>query len=207
MTPTSEKMESILTRAENDFRDVIAEAARVGDYDTVDLARELAARLRAMLPLLTRLGSETENSSPEIGNQPSHRRERGRAQIEERKVKTGTYPRFVIRKDVLSKFGWSKKGKKEYVHKVPKEMFDQTVVAIRGIWEKGGTPFTAEQIGEQIAAIHDVVPAYQVYVSVAFLRKNRLIQREGRDGYVVLPEFAKRAETLWRDASSATIAP
>jgi hypothetical protein len=196
MDKASEKIEPILLYAERELRDVIADAAKAGDYEGVDLAREVAARIRAMVPLVGSRLAASQNGSAATADDPrgsaakhtSARRGAG---------KKGSYPRFQVRKGTLWKYGWSKSDKKEYVHKVPKEVFEQTVAAIGTLTQNGVSPLAADQIIEQIELAGHSVPVYQVYVALAFLRQHNVVRRHGRDGYLVIPDFAERAGGLW----------
>jgi hypothetical protein len=199
MDKPAEKIEPILLYAERELRDVIAEAAKAGDYEGVDLAREVAARIKAMVPLVgSRLAASPNGvaATPDKPRGSAARNGSTRGGV----GKKGSYPRFQVRKGTLWKFGWSKSEKKEYVHKIPKEVFEQTVAAIGTLTQNGVSPLAAEQIIEQVELAGHSVPIYQVYVALAFLREHNVVRRNGRDGYLVIPEFAARAEALWSEA-------
>lgn len=193
------KMEAVLSTAEHDLRKVIADSAGVGDYEAVDLARNMASRIREMLSLLSRRTPKTENESLSGGEGKVSARTGSGQSGSPRLRKVGPYPRFVIRKGVLWKYGWSKKEKKEYIHKAPREAFDQSVQAINKLVQNAVAPFTADQITQQITDSDKAIPAYQIYVALAFLRANGLIHRDGRDGYSAVQEFSSKAQALWHE--------
>ncbi len=198
MEKTSERIEPILLQAERDLRVVIADAAKVGDYEGVDLAREVAARIKAMLSLVGDRISPVQNGK--VPEPPRAAAAMVRAGRTGKAGKRREYPKFSIRKGILSKVGWSKKAKREYTHKIPREAYGETIRAIETLKQNGVSPLTADQIVEQTELAGNPVPIYQVYVALAFLREGDIVRREGRDGYVVVPEFGKRAEGLWSEA-------
>ncbi len=200
MERVSEQIEPILLHAEQQLRAVIAKAAEVGDYDGVDLAREVAARIKSMLPLITSRGSSGHNGKPQDDSRAASAAERPPRKA--RVGKRAEYPQFLIRKGILLKVGWSKKEKKEYVHKLPRDAYRQAVTAIDTLTKNGVRPLAADQIVEQTELAGNPVPIYQVYVALAFLRDSGIVRRDGRDGYLVVDKqkFTDRAELLWSEA-------
>jgi hypothetical protein len=198
MDKVSQRIEPILQHAEQELREVIADAAKNGDYDAVDLARDVAARIKAMLPLVVRRAAPGQNGKP--SSPALHTTGVGAPAFpRSRTGKKGAYPRFLVRKGLLWKYGWSKSDKKEYIHKVPKDVFEQTIAAIATLTQNGVSPLAADQIVQQIELAGHAIPVYQVYVSLAFLRDRDVIQRNGRDGYVVVPDFAQRTGEAWSE--------
>jgi hypothetical protein len=197
MAKASDRIQPILQRAEIDLREVMSQAALAGDYQNVDLAREIASRISGLMQFLVPSSIVESNGHPVVSPNKAHRPQKvGRA------TTTGkSYPRFVIRKDMLVKTGWSKKSKKEYVHKATRDAYDQTILAIEALATSGLSPFTAEQVVERTDPGGAPIPIYQVYVTLAYLREHGAIRRDGRDGYSVDKGFADRARALWNQKS------
>jgi Fe2+ or Zn2+ uptake regulation protein len=97
--------------------------------------------------------------------------------------------------------GWSKKKNREYVHKIPKDAFDQTVAVIAGLAEASSVSFTSDQIIEEAKRGGSPVPAYQVYLTLAFLREYGGIKKEGREGYAGDAGLMNLAAEMWREFS------
>ena len=95
------------------------------------------------------------------------------------------YPRFEREGDKLVKIGWSKKNKSAYEHRAPREV----VIAF--------ARHLASSVGEgKVFAVEDLtpvpdvanggeVPAYQVYLTLAWFRSTGVVEKKGRDGYVL----------------------
>jgi hypothetical protein len=99
------------------------------------------------------------------------------------------------------RIGWSKKEKKEYIHKAPKTVFDLTISAMEQIAEASKGPIMAEEIIEHLTKIStELVPSYQVYLVIGFLREFNCIKQIGREGYEILPDLANNAEVVWKNS-------
>jgi hypothetical protein len=85
---------------------------------------------------------------------------------------------------MLSIEEWSKKSKKEYEHRVPKEIV-LTFVRHLGQTIPAGTVFDVEGLLPVQDLSGDEIPAYQVYVTLAWLRDAGVVEKKGRDGYVL----------------------
>jgi len=93
------------------------------------------------------------------------------------------YPKFLREGVDLVKQGWSRREKKEYEHKAPRNVISLLVDAVVRSG-KGGKRFTMEEL----LPLHQLddsseVPSYQAYLSLAWLRTEGLIIQHGRQGY------------------------
>lgn len=194
MVTIREQTKEILGRADEQIRRLIAAAATAGDLDGVDTAREIAGRIREILRILE-------------GNQntviPPQRVPKNAASVIHRKRKSA-YPKYYLRNDALCRLGWSKKQKEEYVHKAPKPVFDKTITTLTALSKTGSGPFAAERIIAEInRAATTLIPSYQIYVVIGFLREHQCIGQTGREGYHVPSDFSTKASTAWRNNSKS----
>jgi hypothetical protein len=187
-----------LERAERELRGLLSEAAGSGDYQSVvqiaDWARQLTemtgpAKARESVPV----------APPDGGAQPSEQRAR-RAAGSKRRVPASEYPRFYREGKRIVRVAWSKRERKEYEHKAPRDVLQLLAKALK---EHGadGRIFTTEQL-LPITSLDGVeYPAYQAYVGLGLLRKVGLLDQHGRKGYSIAKssELEQAVEGLWRN--------
>ncbi len=83
------------------------------------------------------------------------------------------------------KVGCSKRGRKEYEHKAPRRVVDALVDAIARR-SANGRRFTVEDVFPlKDGRDHSVVPSYQAYVALAWLKTQGLVRQRGRSGYTL----------------------
>lgn len=107
---------------------------------------------------------------------------------------------------MLHKIGWSKKRRKEYVHKIQRAAFDDTVSAIEDLAKQKGGILSPEDIYSRASEINgDDVPQYQVYIVLAFLRNENLVDKVGREGYRVYTpaDLQLSANLAWEGVKEA----
>lgn len=94
------------------------------------------------------------------------------------------YPRFAREGDDLVKVGWSKSRDDEYAQRA-----DRSQVEAVSSWLADRGPTSAPISIDDILAIRETdgseIPSYQVYVVLAWLRQQGLVERIGRKGYAV----------------------
>lgn len=191
-----EKIIGILTKAESELREQIIEAAKAGDYRSVDSARAVAVGIRS-------LRSGIVNSSSKAQTKGTVAIPQRRKKSSSRKCGKSGYPKFDVKNGTLIRIGWSKKQHREYMHKVPRLVFDQTVKAMVALAQSGVGPFMAEQIIEQLSHfVSETIPSYQVYVVIGMLRKTSCIKQVGREGYDIPTDLAAKAENAWQNLSN-----
>lgn len=193
MSENSAKIDGLLQNCESAVRDVIAAAARDGDYDAVGRGREVALRLVAL------------RSGPGATANDQHKWQMfhsARPSSSSPKIPRGSrsqgYPRFELVDDNLFRYGWSKREKREYSHKVPKSVFAKVVAAMDKIRFTNKGPHSAEAIIERVNdGADEPVPNYQVYAVLGFLKAGNAIEQQGREGYLIPDGFAATAEESW----------
>lgn len=188
-------VQKILVDADCRLRQAIADAATAGDLDGVDLARNAAGRLRQMINGLdtteeTAVYSSTSNPKGPIPV--------SKAQTRKRSKQKSKYPRYQVRGDYLCRIGWSKKERKEYEHKVSKEVFDETVGAMDTLSHDHSGPIPADQIiGKVNKMSSEAIPNYQIYVVIGLLRDNQDITQVGRRGYDLPQKLREISAARW----------
>ncbi len=194
MTRIDQEIRDWVQGAEKRLRDLIVEAAKAGDYDGIDLARTVAGRVREMAEeLLPQQGDEKPRSTnARPPDAPGARAGRMR-----RKRKALDYPKFHVQDGVLHKVGWSKKESQEYVHKIPKNIYEQIIQTIGNAGSGRKRLFTCERVAEELEAQGFSVPIYQVYLTVALLRAKQMVDKKGRQGYLAPRDVVSRGMRLW----------
>lgn len=206
-----EKGRKLLQEAEQGMRDLMTEAASTGDYDAVMTLTGWASQLSQLAagevvrPVPVTPAHES-NPSAARGTQRASRTPSGRTRPAKRRnsIKKAAvadgYPKFFRRADDLVKIGWSKRSKEEYQHKAPRHVLGLVADAL-----------AAEAKERDLVSAHDLtplydtaddteVPGYQVYLCLAWLRQNGLIEQNGRQGYTVPgpDDLSARIEERWR---------
>jgi len=191
-----EQIIEILNKTENDLQKVIVEAAQARDYRSVDIARASAVSIQ-------NLRTQISNSACKVEQRSAKSASGVRRKALSRKGNKSGYPKFRVMNDTLLRIGWSKKQRREYVHKAPKFVFDKTTKAMATLAQNGAGPFMAEQIIEQISSMEsDTIPSYQVYVVIGLLRKTNCIKQVGREGYDIQQDILEKARDVWRSLAS-----
>jgi len=193
MSMLENRVAEILTEAEEKVRRVIAEAAESGDYRGVDYGRRVAVAISEIGKGLGGSGGSSKaNSVAEESASGKARRKMGG-----RKGRKGAYPRFEIEGDQLIKIGWSKKQKREYSHKVPKDVFERVVKGMAALARRSSGPFAVEDVIEIVGNEGGNVPSYQMYVVLAFLRDRGCVEQKGREGYEIPVSIENDASSQW----------
>lgn len=195
MENLKEKIEAVLTKAENELQEIIADAAKEGDYRGVDAGRAAAVEICNLKARISKPSSKGELKSK---SDVSHAKKK----VATKRRRHNKYPKFEIKNDTLVRIGWSKKEKREYTHKVSKRLFYETVEAMGRLAQGGTGPFMAEKIIEQVNnAEPETIPSYQIYVVIGFLRKLNCIKQIGREGYDIPTEISMRVKKEWDNLS------
>lgn len=171
---------NVIRNCEERLRRLVAEAAASGQYDDVEVITEWARTLNRLIAT----SHAQENPAATADSQEIFVSEGGTTAPNRHppsKSRTA-YPRFARTQNELVKIGWSKKERKEYIHRAPwgvVELLCQRLIK----W--GNKEFTTEDILPLLWEDDVEVPSYQSYLCLAWLRDKGLIHREGRQGYVI----------------------
>jgi len=178
-----EKAAQALAACEKGLRDLLAEAAQVGDYDVVGLLTECAREVGQIASQFhpevrptnaqDRTISEAATSTP--ASQPAGM---------SRTLKTSrrNYPKFIQRENELVKIGWSKGRKREYEHRAPCRILQPLIDALAKAGSRGKR-FSTDQLLPLSEADGATVPDYQVYAMFGWLKHAGLIKQHGRGSY------------------------
>jgi hypothetical protein len=177
------KADLAMQKCEHDLRELGIEALRAGEYD---VARRLTELAEAMADRRARAGLADE---PGGTVRPAERKGVHNSAVASppaRRKPSAEYPRFLRKGDHLVKVGWSKKVGAEYEHKAPRVAVLAFARHLRTrtrpgrIWKVEDLTPVSDGQGE--------MPSYQVYLMVGWLRATGLIEKRGRDGYVIGPD-------------------
>lgn len=176
-----QEAKSLLADSEKALRDLMQRELKAQRYAELG---ELAG-IADGLARLARSGTVSTPRQPSLAKPPEAAIARpARKAIPKRKSSAkGEYPRFERDDDKLVKIGWSKKAREEYEHRAPR-------TAVLAFAEHVGSTTAAGKtfVIDDLLPVHDptgeVLPSYQVYLALAWLRQARAVEKKGRDGYV-----------------------
>ena len=101
------------------------------------------------------------------------------------KLRRNGYPRFECDGGKLVKIGWSKKNTAAYEHRAPREAVVAFVRQLSGSVAEGKVFAVEDVLPVPDLANGGEIPAYQVYLTLAWLRDVGAIAKKGRDGYLL----------------------
>jgi hypothetical protein len=193
-----DRAEDALRTCEAEMQILVADAASSSMYDEIDRLTAIARSLNEMAlssasaQRLDRL-ADVGASSLTVARKPSPSRTR-------RPAAKADYPKFARDGENLVKTGWSKKRREEYVHRAHSNQAESVVLFLAGHGRANGTIPIDDILGVRDRRGAEM-PSYQVYLTLAWLRKEGLVERRGRNGYAVLD--AQELEGTFADLWSA----
>ncbi|MBU4199865.1 MAG: hypothetical protein KKG09_07960 [Verrucomicrobia bacterium] len=210
---TTEEAATICSNAEKALRELMQRAIADGEYRHLPTLARMAEQINQ---LSARVNQTVEVPSPTPDSVPSRSDRRpGRYRVKARRhvasdkhgsrrtpgVRSakGGYPGFRRDGDNLVKIGWSKTSKTEYEHRAPKRIVEALLKAVVTAGQKGPM-FTVEALLPLADASDGTeIPAYQVYLALAWLRTEGLVHQHGREGYslLVTSNLEKTVEDRW----------
>lgn len=179
------RVKQVIIRAISDLAKISSEAAAAMDFVGSNFANSVAVNLKQIAPL----GPSTKALSIDHAK-PSPA------------SKKSAYPRFYVRENVLFKVGRSRKGKSEYVHKVPREAYELTTKTVAQAGKKKLGACAAEDVLKGLVHAGEEIPAYQVYVTLSLLNKHGALQKQGREGYLVPDDIEAQARAIWNECEA-----
>lgn len=186
MKDLNEELSVLLRTAEESVLDIVARAAAQRDYTMLDKARSVAERLRAL--------EAAEQPRPTAELAKRKRRTSGKGKP--RNLARGDYPKFTVTNGSLYKIGWSKKKNNEYTHRITIERVHEVIGALDQLSQKVSGVVSGEDILESGEMQMAHVPSYQVYLVLALLKREKIINSAGRDGYRLPDGIFPQADSL-----------
>jgi hypothetical protein len=206
----TEKAKHALDAVELTLRAIISDALAAnayGDVSTIAKAVDALAFVKSHLTLydsnVPSATALTELVAPSTGNRnlvaaqaipqnsPGTRPRNGDS-------RRPIYPQFFRDGDRLVKIAWSKKERRPYEHKAPQAIVQALLNKVRK--KKGeGKVFEAVDVLPLTNAAGEEYPSYQSYLALAWLRHIGVVNKKGREGYVVKPNAAtvEKIEQAW----------
>lgn len=111
-----------------------------------------------------------------------------------------SYPYFEIDGSKLVKIGWSKRDKRTYEHKSPREVCEIMFHRLASIGIN--SDFRMEDVLPIMNRDGAEIPSYQSYLTLAWLRSLGFLEKSGKDSYRWL--IVDADETVLNDAWNAT---
>lgn len=177
-----DRAEGSLRRCEADIQLLVADAASSSKYDEIDRLTAIARSLNEMA--LGAASAQRLDRRAEAGAAPISARQTAPPREARAPARKADYPKFARDGNDLVKTGWSKKKREEYMHRARRGQAESIASALAGRGHTNGTvPI------DDILSVRDrsgsEIPSYQVYLTLAWLRKEGLVERRGRNGYRV----------------------
>lgn len=199
---TIQKAHGVLRATEESLRDLIRTAVEEQRYaeiaEIAELANSVSKLIRGATPAPRVAAAEPHAGNGIARSSPPPRLKK---KVAKKKLASKSeYPWFGRDGDRLVKVGWSKKNKKEYEHRVGRDVvqafakhLDSAVTA--------GEMFDVDGLLPIVDPAGDEIPGYQIYVALAWLRSIDVIEKKGRDGYVLRRPEALRGDMneIWND--------
>lgn len=193
-----QRSHKVVRDAEAALRTLIEEGLREQRYSEISEVAQLADRVANLLSKQADpLPAEDQQAPPKVpeassrkpkASTPSPSLPPPRRDAKKKKktaAKKTDYPRFERERDRLIKVGWSKKNKESYEHRAPREA---VIAFARHLANevKVNEVFSMDDIlPVPDITTGDAVPDYQSYLTLAWLRDTKAIEKKGRDGYVL----------------------
>jgi hypothetical protein len=199
----------MLEVCEQNLRNLVAEAVQEGDYPGVLRITDWAKAL-ASLVAEGRGGQPASINAPSIAEAKSdginHSHPALAIPAESRRARhlSDGYPKFFRRGDELVKVGWSKKERKEYNHRAPRDAINAAAASIRQVGAKGKLFNGDALLPLKNPTNGTVVPDYQAYVALAWLKHLGIVEQRGRRaGYTLIPskQIDSAITTAWPELS------
>lgn len=221
MATIQRKIGSVLDHAESSLNDLVESALRQKRYDDITRLVEALAHLEKVrqaldLPQSKRnpVDQGLQASNPELRGTNEKKSslpltklqtDASRSQRQKTEKHAAMYPMFLKDENRLIKVGWSKKRKAEYTHRVPTE----AILALAEHLERNivaQSLFEIENLFPILTDSGEEIPGYQVYVIMAWLRTTGIIEKRGRDGYIIQNNTGLRGKfnELWNTLQQYT---
>jgi len=184
----------IIEEAEKQCTDLMLGAVRAKSHEGMELAGEMTIKLREIIEVLQQPTTGENEETLVFGG--------ARSVTTKRKGSKSEYPKFHIENGCLVKVGWSKKAKKEYIHKLPGEVFQELLEIIARRTAASVEHFPAMEILEATKQLPEPVPDYQVYLALAFLQDRGILEKNGRRGFLARQAVREAGIAVWESLAA-----
>jgi hypothetical protein len=185
----------IVAAAESAIKPLLAKAAEAGEYSDLRVLVSCAEALSEIRNTrLVNYHGASAGISTESGRHEATARNsistgdhlKGLSGSKRRRTpnRRGKYPMFLRAGDSLVKIGWSKSKKSEYEHRATYACVMALISAVLGA-SRGNGLVRVDQLQPLRVEPDDEVPAYQIYVCLAWFRKIGIVRQRGRQGFVL----------------------
>jgi hypothetical protein len=190
-----DNLKKLLKKLEAEAKHVLAAAATDGRFDEVI---DLAQLAKEISDLASRWNC---SEAPSVDDRPCRPTSERPRESQLTQPKKGAYPKFIREKDELVKIGWSAKERKTYEHRASKSIVNAVARAVSAKG-KSGHRFSIDDVMKSISHGNEseLIPSYQVYAAMLWLKWSGMLLQHGRQGYtVVRPQtFDSSLETAWK---------
>jgi hypothetical protein len=203
-----ERAIALLTETERSLRQLMAEGVESGSYAAIgqiaNMAERLAMLKNGVVPTqssdaITPALVEANGAKREADQGPGPPLSGAKRSVQRKSTSTRqSYPRFERNGDKLVKVGWSDRDQRAYEHRAPRAIVFQVCEALARRSARGRR-FRMEEVLPELGELKDPIPSYQGYLTLAWLRSEGVIDRDGKDGYRVKNGALsdERIEKLW----------
>jgi hypothetical protein len=110
------------------------------------------------------------------------------------------YPRFRRDNDRLVKIAWSKRDRREYLHRAPRAAVFRVAQRLTQLVPAGKT-FAMDRVLPVKDESGNEIPAYQVYLALAWFRAMGAVRERGKEGYAAAHGMLdpERLEDAWNN--------
>lgn len=189
---------SLIEQTERDLRSLMERA--LGDQRYADVAS--VAPLAEAIANLLRAGLEVPAIVPTARQGlPDHSLSTSPKSRDTGKAARGDkYPYFKKDGEKLVKVGWSKKDRREYEHRAPREAIFRMAAALKEA-VPGGSVFSMETMLPLRGDDGNDLPSYQAYLALAWFRSIGIVEARGKEGYVFATGAVDRTniQRLWKE--------
>lgn len=173
----------VLADAEKALRELMQQEIKSHRYSELAELAGLADGLARLADTSPNGKAATSAAPTSIATHPNPIRTAPKT-VHKRRSSKASYPRFERNNDKLVKIGWSKKSREEYEHRAPQSAVLAFAKHLTQCATAGST-----FVVDQLLPIHDAsgeeLPSYQIYLALAWLRHIGIVEKTGRDGYVL----------------------
>jgi hypothetical protein len=203
MTHTSDA-EAILSHAHDELRELLGRALQDHSYDDVVRIARIAEQVSRLLDRNGSATTATYSAAEGVATAADYGTSEGAEHVAavrpsgRPRSRHRTLPRFERDDDRLVKVAWSKRDRREYEHRAPREIVSFLLDAIRR--NKGeGAVFESQHVLPLVENGREI-PSYQAYLALAWLREEGIVKKKGRNGYILKPNTAtsERIDELWQ---------